>query len=177
LIFAGLEQAIAKSKNIVAATNDAAMAICQKIDPFAMKSLLPQLFAALPVEKKWQIRERALLCIATFPATAPRQSGDCLPEIVPEVTACMWDTKKQVKVAATAAMKSALDVIGNKDIEHMTGQILTAITKPKEDGRSHLRAECPVCRSCYGGPSVASWSSRETNCHQASVRCDYRQYE
>jgi elongation factor 3 len=44
----------------------------------------------------------------------------------------MWDTKKQVKVAATEAMVSVLGVIGNKDIEHMTGKILTAITKPKE---------------------------------------------
>jgi len=58
--------------------------------------------------------------------------GNALPLIVPEVTACMWDTKKQVKVAATAAMRSALDVIGNKDIEYMTEKILTAITKPKE---------------------------------------------
>ena len=44
----------------------------------------------------------------------------------------MWDTKKQVKTAATNAMKAALDVIGNKDIEHMTDKILIAITKPKE---------------------------------------------
>merc|ERR1712176_1488143 len=36
------------------------------------------------------------------------------------------------KSAATKAMKGALDVIGNSDIEHMTGKILTAITKPKE---------------------------------------------
>jgi elongation factor 3 len=44
----------------------------------------------------------------------------------------MWDTKKQVKVAATDAMKTACEVIGNEDIEHMTGKIITAITKPKE---------------------------------------------
>jgi elongation factor 3 len=44
----------------------------------------------------------------------------------------MWDTKKQVKVAATEAMKKACDVIGNKDIEHMTDKIIVAITKPKE---------------------------------------------
>jgi len=127
-----LEQALAKSKAVVAASEEAAFTICQKVDPFCMKSLLPQLFTALPVEKKWQIRERALLCLGLFHATCPRQLGDALPEVVPEVTACMWDTKKQVKVAATAAMKSALEVIGNKDIEHMTGNILTAITKPKE---------------------------------------------
>merc|ERR1719159_1833250 len=44
----------------------------------------------------------------------------------------MWDTKKQIKTAATDAMKAACDVIGNKDIEHMTDKIIVAITKPKE---------------------------------------------
>jgi len=97
-----------------------------------MKSLLPTLFTALPVEKKWQIRELSLMCIGRFQATAPKQLGDALPLVVPEVTACMWDTKKQVKSAASDTMKKALEVIGNRDIEHMTGQILTAITKPKE---------------------------------------------
>ena len=114
------------------AAESAAFAICDKINPFAMKSLLPTMFAAMQVEKKWPIRELSLKCVARFSSTAPRQLGDALPLIVPEVMACMWDTKKQVKVAATAAMKNALEVIGNKDIEHMTDKILVAITKPKE---------------------------------------------
>lgn len=108
------------------------MAICSNMSPFAVKSLLPAIFSQLPVEKKWTVRVTALECIALFSKTAPKQLGNALPEIVPEVTACMWDTKKQVKDAATLAMKSSLEVIGNKDIEHMTAKILTAITKPKE---------------------------------------------
>mmetsp|Transcript_19208 Transcript_19208/g.28697 ORF Transcript_19208/g.28697 Transcript_19208/m.28697 type:complete len:1038 (-) Transcript_19208:524-3637(-) len=127
-----IQQQVSKSKAVSAAAKDTAMSICQNITPFAMKSLLPQIFAQLPVEKKWQSRVLALECLATFNKTAPRQLGNALPEIVPEVTACMWDTKKQVKTASTAAMKSACDVIGNKDIDHMTNKILTAITKPKE---------------------------------------------
>ena len=102
------------------------------MNPFAIKSLLPALFASLPVEKKWQERVLALNCIALFAKTAPKQLGIALPEIVPEVTACMWDTKKQVKTASTDAMRAACDVIGNKDIEHMNAKIITAITKPKE---------------------------------------------
>jgi elongation factor 3 len=127
-----LEQGGNKSKAVVNAATDAALAICKNINPFAMKSLLPAIFSKLPVEKKWPVREMALKCLATFGETAPRQLGNALPEVVPEVTACMWDTKKQVKTAATAAMREALKVIGNKDIEHMTEKILTAITKPKE---------------------------------------------
>lgn len=127
-----LGQAIAKSKDVQAAAKETAFAICDNVCPFAMKALLPTIFASLPVEKKWQIRELALQCLARFKAIAPRQLADALPLVVPEVTACMWDTKKQVKKASTDTMKQALDVIGNRDIEHMTGKILTAITKPKE---------------------------------------------
>lgn len=127
-----LTLAVHKNKDVVTAAEEAAFAICEKINPFGLKSLLPAIFAELVVEKKWQIRELALKCLSKFSAIAPKQMGDALPEVIPEVTACMWDTKKQVKVAATEAMKSALDVIGNKDIEHMTDKILDAITKPKE---------------------------------------------
>ena len=130
--YTGLQASLHKSADVRAAAETTAFAICENINPYGIKSLLPQLFANLPVEKKWQIRELALKCLAKFAAFAPRQLGDALPEVIPEVTACMWDTKKQIKVAATNAMKSALDVIGNRDIEHMTGQILTAITTPKE---------------------------------------------
>lgn len=128
----GLEQAAAKNKDVQTAAKETAFAICDNINPFAIKSLLPTIFTELPVEKKWQIRELALECITRFKEIAPRQLGDSLPLVVPEVTACMWDTKKQVKTASTNAMKASLEVIGNRDIEHMTEKILTAITKPKE---------------------------------------------
>mmetsp|Transcript_29827 Transcript_29827/g.65652 ORF Transcript_29827/g.65652 Transcript_29827/m.65652 type:complete len:1038 (+) Transcript_29827:123-3236(+) len=127
-----LSQASSKNPEVRKAAEETATAICEKINPFAIKSLLPALFATLPVEKKWQERVLALKCIAGFSKTAPKQLGIALPEIVPEVTACMWDTKKQVKTASTDAMRSACEVIGNKDIEHMNAKIITAITKPKE---------------------------------------------
>jgi len=125
---------LAGSKNpeVKKACTETAIAICENICPYAIKSLLPAIFSCLPVEVKWPIRELALKCVACFNKNAPRQLGNALPEIVPEVTACMWDTKKQVKTAATEAMKGACDVIGNKDIEHMTDQIIIAICKPKE---------------------------------------------
>jgi len=44
----------------------------------------------------------------------------------------MADAKKEVKEAATAAMTAACDVIGNRDIEHMTGKIVRSITNPDE---------------------------------------------
>jgi len=127
-----LRQAASKSAAVRKASGVTSSAICENITPFAMKSLLPTIFKELPVENKWQIRELALKCLSVLTKAAPQQMGNALPEVVPEVTACMWDTKKQVKASATAAMKSVCDVIGNKDIEHMTDKIVVAITKPKE---------------------------------------------
>jgi elongation factor 3 len=127
-----LAQASSKNKAVAKAATEAAFAICSNINPFAIKSLLPMLFAKLPVEEKWQTRELCLKCIGSFAEKAPKQLGNALPLVVPEVTACMWDTKKQIKVASTEAMREAMKVIGNKDIAHMTDKILTAITKPKE---------------------------------------------
>mmetsp|Transcript_26798 Transcript_26798/g.40540 ORF Transcript_26798/g.40540 Transcript_26798/m.40540 type:complete len:1041 (-) Transcript_26798:59-3181(-) len=126
-----LGQAAAKSADVKTAASEAALAICKNVNPFAVKSLLPQIFAKLPVEEKWQVREGALKVFDIIKEVAPSQLGNALPEVVPEVTACMWDTKKQVKKASTEAMRSAMGVIGNKDIEHMTDKILEAITKPK----------------------------------------------
>lgn len=128
----GLKQALNKNTEIKKEAEETCFAICENVNPFGLKSLLPHIFSQLVVEVKWQIRELGLKCLAKFKDVAPRQLGDALPLVIPEITACMWDTKKQVKVAANAAMKSALEVIGNKDIEHMSEQILIAITQPKE---------------------------------------------
>ena len=46
-----------------------------------------------------------------------------LPEVVPVVTASMAEPKKEVSTAAFAAMTNACNVIGNRDIEHMTDKI------------------------------------------------------
>jgi len=127
-----IQQADSKSAKVKNAAKDAALAICNNTNPFAIKSLLDYIFPELVVEKKWPVRQLALQCISSFTEKAPRQLGDVLPQVVPEVTACMWDTKKQIKTAATDAMKAACNVIGNKDIEHMTDKIIVAITKPKE---------------------------------------------
>merc|ERR1719359_1434571 len=44
----------------------------------------------------------------------------------------MTDTKKDVKEDAYQAMVAACDVIGNRDIEHMTSRIVRSITNPEE---------------------------------------------
>jgi elongation factor 3 len=70
--------------------------------------------------------------IASFGDHAPEQLGNNLPVVVPQLTVAMGDVKKEVKEAATAAMIASCDVIGNRDIEHMTPHIVRSISHPDE---------------------------------------------
>lgn len=118
----------------VKAVQNAAVITCQtlvsKMSPNAIPVVLSAIFEKLEVNNSWQTRVLALNTIASFSDTAAVQLGYALPEVVPAVTPCIGDTKKQVKTAAIAAMTAACDVIGNRDMEHMTGDIVKAVVNP-----------------------------------------------
>ena len=127
-----LANGAAKVAPVRAASKEAAAAICSNMSANAVMEVLPMLFNASNVREKWQVRELALQLITALGDSAPEQLGCALPQVVPEVTVSVTDTKKQVAAAATAAMTAACDVIGNRDIEHMTSHILRAITHPDD---------------------------------------------
>jgi elongation factor 3 len=58
--------------------------------------------------------------------------GFALPDVIPEVSKCIVDLKQEVCDAAEAAMVAVCDVVGNRDIEHLTADILRSITHPEE---------------------------------------------
>ncbi|KAJ3318655.1 translational elongation factor EF-1 alpha [Boothiomyces sp. JEL0866] len=116
----------------VANAQAAAKAITDKISPNAVPELLPYLFQALDIKCRWQTRVAALNAITGFGDHAPEQLGYALPLVVPEVSKCVVDLKAEVCAAAEAAMVAVCDVVGNRDIEHLTGDILRSITHPEE---------------------------------------------
>jgi hypothetical protein len=70
-----LEKADAKNNDVVKAAEETALAICEKITPFAMKATLPYLFSALPVEMPFlKLFLRLLLVCGT-----PRSRSNLLP--------------------------------------------------------------------------------------------------
>ncbi len=98
----------------------------------ALSAVLPTIFKAMEYGQKWQTRVLALEFLAGLADHAPEQLGILLPDVVPLVTPCMSDTKKQVKEAAIKAMTAVCDVIGNKDMEPVTADIVRAVTNPKD---------------------------------------------
>ena len=125
-----LKAASHKSKNVQKAATITGETFAGKMSPNAVSAVLPDLFASLEVNQNWQTRVLALNIITSFSDHASHQLGYTLPEVVPALTPCIGDTKKQVKTAAVAAMTAACDVIGNRDMEHMTTDIVKAVMNP-----------------------------------------------
>lgn len=125
-----LKAASHKAKAVQKAASTTGETFAAKMSPNAVAAVLPDLFDHLDVSRNWQTRVLALNIIASFSDHASHQLGHALPEVVPALTPCIGDTKKQVKVAAVAAMTAACDVIGNRDMEHMTADIVKAVINP-----------------------------------------------
>jgi elongation factor 3 len=127
-----LNAAAHKQARIRNSASAAVQAVTTKMSPNAVPEVLSILFPLTQVGIAWQTRALALKTIASFGDFSPEQLGFNLPQVIPEVTKSMSETKREVAAAALEAMTSACDVIGNRDIEHMTPKIVRSITNPEE---------------------------------------------
>ncbi|KAJ8608442.1 hypothetical protein CTAYLR_009594 [Chrysophaeum taylorii] len=103
-----------------------------QLSPASAPLELKKLFAAVAPEESWQTRAAALRRISALCSSAPAQVAAKLPEVVPAVASCLWDTKKDVSEAAQDAMREALELCGNRDIEAMLPALTSAAIRPKE---------------------------------------------
>lgn len=121
-----------KQKPVRDAATTAVDAITKNMSPNNIREVIGYLFKAAEVESNWNTRVLALKTMAVFADHGAEQLGFLLPRVVPELTVHMADPKKEVVAAGTLAMSAACDVIGNRDIEHMTPYIIKSITNPEE---------------------------------------------
>lgn len=127
-----LAAAAHKNAKVRTAAEAAVRSTTSKMSSNALRVVLPTLFECSQIGVAWQTRALALKTIASFGDHAPEQLGFSLPEVIPQVTLSMSETKKEVSQAAFDAMTASCDVIGNRDIEHMTPKIVRSITNPDE---------------------------------------------
>ncbi|KAG1488120.1 hypothetical protein G6F52_014019 [Rhizopus delemar] len=63
--------------------------------------------------------------------THPKEFFVAIPEVIPVVSDCMWDTKAEVKKQATETMSSICSLIENKDIERFIPAVIGCINHPE----------------------------------------------
>ncbi|KAI8909090.1 P-loop containing nucleoside triphosphate hydrolase protein, partial [Gorgonomyces haynaldii] len=101
------------------------LALC---DPIGVPLVLPYLYECLG--GKWQAKVSVLKHIAALAQKAPTEVGLILPDLIPVVTDCMHDTKKDVSVAAVECMTKICGIVGNPDIEPHIGLLVDCMAHP-----------------------------------------------
>ncbi|KAJ3217495.1 translational elongation factor EF-1 alpha [Dinochytrium kinnereticum] len=114
------------------AADVAAKALLSHAAPYCVKNFVPVFLEQLTNEKKWQTKVGSLQVLSSFAATAPSQIAACLPEIVPAVSDCMWDTKPEVGEAATNCLTEVTATVGNIDIIPFLPALVSCIARPQE---------------------------------------------
>jgi len=125
-----LDRAADKKTQVRPDAKTAAEAILSNANMYAIRYLLPSLFDALAIEKKWMTKLLSLELIQSLVSNAPEQVTACLPDIIPNVAPCMSDTRKEVKQAAQDTMSNIC--IGNQDIEPFIPSLISSIGNPDE---------------------------------------------
>ncbi|KAJ3118992.1 translational elongation factor EF-1 alpha [Nowakowskiella sp. JEL0407] len=121
------------SKEVKAAAEEAVKDVCAHLSSNAVRDVLPTLLENSDSAKaKWQTRVAALKAIAALADSHAEQIGVAMPDILPVISGSVVDTKADVTRAAEAAMTAVCDVVGNRDLEHMTGPVVRVLTHPEE---------------------------------------------
>ena len=113
------------------AAQAAALAIVKAVNAHAIKAILPPILSSLLNAQKWQEKMAALDCIEALVQSAPTELSFRVPELIPVVSATMWDTKPEVKKRAYGTMEKVCALISNKDIERFIPELVKCIAKPE----------------------------------------------
>jgi elongation factor 3 len=103
-----------------------------KLNFAAIKVVLPHLLEVMEPKVKWQTKMGALSMLSTLADSSKETLSACLPEIVPAVTECMVDIKKELRDAATEALVKCCGAVGNRDIEPFIPNLVRCIAQPEE---------------------------------------------
>ncbi|EIE78585.1 hypothetical protein G6F46_003652 [Rhizopus delemar] len=127
-----LDLQAAKDKTVAEKSGDLARSMAKAFNPIAVREIVTYCLEGLENSKKWQTKMLSLELIETLAQINPIQLLACLPVIIPVVSDCMWDTKAEVKKAATQCMATTTALLDNKDIERFIPAVIECINNPEK---------------------------------------------
>ncbi|KAI9265973.1 armadillo-type protein [Sporodiniella umbellata] len=131
LLGALLELQADKQPSIKNAAAEAAKSFVTKMNPNACSLTVPYILEGLGNSCKWQTKMLSLELLVLLTKTHPTEFFVAIPQVIPVVSDCMWDTKADVKKAATETMSSICSLIENKDIERFIPAVIGCINHPE----------------------------------------------
>lgn len=104
--------------------------------PNAFPLLLYPFIKAALKEEDWRIKVGALLALKAISPRASPQLSPFLPEIIPIVSDCILDAKKQVQTTGIETLVVACHGISNDDIRPLVPQLVSVIARPDESEKT-----------------------------------------
>ncbi|ORY77668.1 elongation factor 3, variant 1 [Protomyces lactucae-debilis] len=106
--------------------------VIRKINPYAIKAVLPIIIQSIENASKWQEKFTSLTLLEDLVEVAPRQMSTCMPDLIPVVSSAMWDTKPEVKKQARLTMNKICTLVSNADIEKFIPVLIECIADPDQ---------------------------------------------
>jgi hypothetical protein len=132
MLAAALEECSSSSSFVRDAAEDTTNSIIELVNGHAVPILIcPVLFEALH-SPEWRVKAVALDKMAQCAAIHPKHISRLLPDIIPIITAQVWDTKPQVTKAAREALLASCNTNINPDVAPAIPAIVNAICKPND---------------------------------------------
>ncbi|ORZ13609.1 P-loop containing nucleoside triphosphate hydrolase protein [Absidia repens] len=110
---------------------ETAKQFCLKMNTHATAIVVPYILNGLGNSCKWQTKMLSLHLLDLLAKTHSEAFYITIPDVIPVVSGCMWDTKADVKKQATATMGVICTLIENKDIERFIPAVIGCINKPE----------------------------------------------
>jgi len=119
-----------KMKPVQLAANEVVTTLGDTLSPNALRFVIPMVLAEC--DGKWQGNLGRAQMLGNLSKKHPKQMARHLTEVIPVLNGLMWDTKPQVKEAATEAMREACATVTNKDITGFIPEIIECIREPEK---------------------------------------------
>eukprot|EP01038_Epipyxis_sp_PR26KG_P012917 gene12917-17311_t len=105
--------------------------LMQTINSNSFRVVFPMLTAGMVMDD-WRIKVGSLNFLKAISPRVSRQLTPLLPQIIPLVSECIHDSKKQVQTAAMIALEEACLSITNDDIRPLVPLLVSVIARPDE---------------------------------------------
>jgi len=125
-----IEASADKMKPVSVEADLTAKELVAKMNPHGLSGILAAILAE--GEGKWQSNLLRAELLGALAKTGPRQMQRCLEKVVPVLSGLMWDTKAQVKAAATDAIKDVFACDTNTDLTEFVPGVINCILKPED---------------------------------------------
>ncbi|KAL0083058.1 P-loop containing nucleoside triphosphate hydrolase protein [Phycomyces blakesleeanus] len=120
-----------KSAALKVAAAQAAKNLALNVNANATAVMVPVILEGLGNSCKWQTKMLSLSLLDELAKKNGPQFFVVIPEVIPVVSDCMWDTKTDVKKAATSTMGNICALVENKDIERFIPAVISCINHPE----------------------------------------------